>query len=101
MFAGKFAKQNNILSAAGPRGDRRRMKGAAAMPNIYQIKYADEKRFLGRNGMFTCAGIDLCRLGNTLTLTPITSKNNIGRAFIEVPTSQIDDLLIALRALKG
>lgn len=49
--------------------------------------------FLGRNGMFKQSGIAIMKTGDKITLEPITSQNMIGRAWIEIPSEEIDNFV--------
>lgn len=62
-----------------------------------QIHYQRRTTFLGRNGEFKQDGLLLTKVGDEVTLTPITSKNQIGRAMLCVPQGSIPELIDTLR----
>ena len=45
--------------------------------------------FLGRNGTFNMAGIEVWAGPDSIHLEPITSKGKIGRAWLEVPKEDV------------
>jgi hypothetical protein len=60
--------------------------------------------FLGRNGVYDAVGLHLTRLGSSpiigpsrLQIQPITSKGNLGRAWLEIPLAAVPNLIAALQ----
>src|SRR5512137_651482 len=52
--------------------------------------------FIGRNGCFKSTGLDILKLGNVVTIQPITSKGVAGRCMIEIPFGDIPSLIAEL-----
>ena len=52
-----------------------------------EIKFKRQVQFIGRNGCFKSIGLDLIvhPHSNVVSISPITSKNDIGRCIIEIP----------------
>jgi hypothetical protein len=68
-----------------------------------KIKFNEQTEFLGRNGTFRCAGIEVqeCSASaRTILLCPITSKGIEGRCWIEMPKDDIPALIDALKELQ-
>ncbi len=59
---------------------------------------------LGRNGYMHCNGLDIWAFRTTerdcVRLSPINSKDNIGRSFVEFPVNEIDKLIKELKMAK-
>ena len=60
--------------------------------------------FLGRNGVYDSIGLHLMRLDGSpitgpirLSIQPITSKGNLGRARLEIPLEAVSALVAALK----
>ena len=62
-----------------------------------QLMFKEPQFFLGRNGYFKAIGVDIDKGKLNTTLRPITSKRKLGRAALEIPTSQIDELIKILK----
>lgn len=67
------------------------------------MKFTKTTDFLGRNGMFTATGLEITACittGNNsvITLSPITSKEQIARCFIEIPREDIPALIAELQS---
>lgn len=57
--------------------------------------------FLGRNGEFKAIGVVIGKFDNDIvSIIPITSKNNFGRATIKIPVESIDDVINVLKTYK-
>lgn len=56
-------------------------------------------RFLGRNGVGKCSGVEVyySDWDNTVTLSPYTSKGEIARCSITIPASEVKGLIEALK----
>lgn len=70
---------------------------------IYEIPFS----FKGRNGTYTCKGIDIYDADPTrrgsysrIVLQPITSRDEIGSCFIDFPKNKIQELIEILENLK-
>jgi hypothetical protein len=58
---------------------------------------ADERLFfLGRNGIGKCTGLDIFEFEGVLELRPVTSKNQIGRAQLNLPVTAVPRLVKSL-----
>lgn len=72
------------------------------------IKYSITRNFLGRNGVYSCKGIEITDMNRPkdnskypyIMLEPITSKNKIGRCFIEIPRENIQEVINILEKFK-
>jgi len=70
-------------------------------------KFADRMTFLGRNGVYKQSGINVSMvIGNPIhpkrvMLSPITSKGEVGRAWLEIPKEKIPELIKALQEIGG
>lgn len=63
------------------------------------IKFDRTVQFQGRNGHFKQTGINLSdRENDVVMIEPITSKDYIGHCCIEIPASDIPELILALHA---
>lgn len=69
------------------------------MPNLIFDKTT---RFLGRNGTFKMTGMDLylSTHSKTVSISPITSKGDVGRCDMEIPVENIDAVCEQLQTLK-
>lgn len=66
------------------------------------IKFSKESKFLGRNGQFKSIGIVVGEtLENHVSIQPITSKGQIGKAIICIPKDSVNDLIKALSRIDG
>lgn len=64
------------------------------------MKFTKTTSFLGRNGCFKATGLELSTAGSkSVILEPVTSKDEIGRCFIEIPREDILDLIAELEKL--
>jgi len=66
-----------------------------------EIKYDVYSSFLGRNGYFKQSGIEIMDedCSNEIVLSPITSKKQIGRAFLTLPKDKIPEFIKALKSM--
>lgn len=66
---------------------------------LYQkINFAKTVRFLGRNGVFKCTGVQLTATqDDSIMIEPVNSKNEIGRALIEIPNQDLPAFIEGLR----
>lgn len=64
-----------------------------------KIKYNQAVNFLGRNGMFKQSGLDIYTLNRTpiIELTPIDSRSNLARSFIQIPVDALPKVIKALQ----
>ena len=66
------------------------------------VKLSETTTSFGRNGTLNTTAIDvhknLWNAGKTITISPITSKNLIGRCSIEIPVADIPKLIDELKA---
>lgn len=53
--------------------------------------------FLGRNGAFKCTGIDISQIGDRIMIMPYTSRNIVGRAYIEIPVKKLPEVIAHLK----
>lgn len=71
----------------------------------YNIEWSKNKNchFMGRNGFFSCCGINLFRPNYTpkLCITPITSKDKFANCRIEIPVSLsiLNDLISQIQEI--
>lgn len=56
--------------------------------------------FIGRNGCFKASGLEIGndKFNKVVTLEPITSKGEVGRAMLEIPKENIPDVIKELFA---
>lgn len=68
-----------------------------------EISFDRTTNFTGRNGYFKCAGVEVleCEHNDTVMLSPITSKGNIGRCDIAVPIENLKALANTLLEIAG
>ncbi len=66
---------------------------------IKDITFARPQHFLGRNGYFNANGISISNdaHNNTVDLEPLTSRNEIGQAILEIPVEDVPSVIEALR----
>jgi hypothetical protein len=68
-----------------------------------EIKFKKTTTFLGRNGEFKTSAILVCspltNNGENVRIRPITSKNEIGRCFIDIPKTNVQELIDELKNL--
>jgi len=66
-----------------------------------QFDLSKTGRFLGRNGMFKCAGIDVLVTADDkeVIISPITSKGLVGRCEIWIPKVDVSTLIKALKSV--
>ena len=57
-----------------------------------QIAFSRRTAFLGRNGVCYMDGVDITALRYTICVTPITSRKQRGRAWLEVPVEQAEEV---------
>ena len=65
------------------------------------IAFRSPTEFLGRNGIATMAGIHIGLQGDTLYLAPVTSRKQIGRAYLLIPLEATPDIAKALLRVCG
>ena len=65
------------------------------------IAFRTPTEFLGRNGMAKMAGIHIGLQGDTLYLAPVTSRKQIGRAYLLIPIEAAPDVTRALLNVCG
>jgi len=55
-------------------------------------------QFRGRNGLFKCIGVCVVHYGYTpyLSIIPITSKDQLGAALIEIPMEKRREVALAI-----
>lgn len=53
-----------------------------------QIEFPQPREFLGRNGIAKMSGVLIDRQGTDLYVAPITSRGNVGRAYLLIPREQ-------------
>jgi hypothetical protein len=63
---------------------------------MMEIRFKRTVGFLGRNGYYKMIGIVIRKIGDDIYLEPTTSKNETGRASLEIPTESITDFIDAL-----
>jgi len=68
------------------------------------IKWANKQvtNFTGRNGYFMCTGVEVIGVsqtskGDSIMISPVTSKGNIGRCDISIPVSAVPDMVKLLQ----
>jgi len=57
--------------------------------------------FLGRNGFFAMAGMEIWRNGEKVVIEPVTSKDSVGRCKMEIPTEDVEKVIDSLRKASG
>ena len=55
---------------------------------------------LGRNGYMACCGAEACLMLGQLRITPVNSKGETGRSFLEVPETELPALIRVLREIE-
>lgn len=70
---------------------------------IKEINYRTPRTFLGRNGMFKQSGIEVMTHSDGLgvRISPVTSKGQIGRAWIDIPWENLEETCKALNDAKN
>ena len=65
--------------------------------------YASPPTFLGRNGAYDMAGIEITHFPTTnmIRLEPITKKQRTGRSWLEIPEDKIKSLISELKKAIG
>ena len=71
------------------------------MPTIIKFGEDDKCQALGRNGVMAMTGIAIDSLMSSILLQPITSKNQIGRAFLEIPKLSLHELIGKLQEIES
>ena len=69
---------------------------------IKSVKYSRQVNFLGRNGFFKQAGLDIqafnCNYPTGIViLSPLTSRGNVARCQIEIPLGDVPSVIEALQ----
>ena len=68
-----------------------------------EIKFNKTTTFLGRNGEFKASAVLVCNPltnnGENVRIRPITSKNEIGRCYIDIPKANVPELIAELNQL--
>jgi hypothetical protein len=71
--------------------------------NLQKISFPDKQTsFLGRNGTGKCIGVELFRASpesQTISIMPVTSKNETGRCKIIIPVAAVPEIIVALKSL--
>lgn len=67
---------------------------------IADMIYSKITSFLGRNGNFKQSGINIFDTDDTIYLTPITSKGDLGRCEISIPKEDVSRLIAQLQKIK-
>lgn len=63
--------------------------------------FETESWFLGRNGRFRARGLHIYKEENSnIVISPITSKNQVGRCDIAVPEESLEEFINALEYVK-
>lgn len=65
------------------------------------IKFRTPTQSLGRNGVMKMAGIHISRHAGALYIAPITSKMQVGRAWMLVPLDMATDMAKGMLELSG
>jgi hypothetical protein len=65
------------------------------------IAFRKRTESLGRNGVMKMAGIHVSRHADALYVAPITSRMQIGRAWILVPLDAVGDVAKAMLDVSG
>lgn len=66
-----------------------------------RISYDKDVIFLGRNGEFRCAGLEVKQYGGIVVqFEPVTSKGEVGRCVIEMPVDKLDELIGVLSEIR-
>ena len=60
----------------------------------------DTAMFLGRNGYFTCVGVEIFDMTfrKVVEISPITSKGKVGRCYIQIPIGNLPEVIEKLSA---
>ena len=67
------------------------------MSKYEEVRFEKNVRFLGRNGLFKSMGVCVDEFEGAVNISPITSKDLIGRCCIEIPIESIPELIEALQ----
>jgi hypothetical protein len=71
---------------------------------IEMIKFAKRQGkdlyALGRNGISQSCGIELLTFGDTVRLSPINSKGQVTRCFIDIDKNSVPELIDILKKIK-
>ena len=65
------------------------------------VEFKAPTEFLGRNGQAKMVAILIDRLDNDITLVPITSRRQMGRAYLLVPKAQAPEVARAILRVCG
>lgn len=65
---------------------------------VAEVKFRLTSQFLGRNGYCKCSGVQLIGDPANVTITPLTSRNELGRCEITIPVEEIPNLIVALKS---
>ena len=65
------------------------------------VEFKAPTEFLGRNGQAKMVAMLIGRLDNDITLVPITSRRQMGRAYLLVPKAQAPEVARAILRVCG
>ena len=65
------------------------------------LMFRTPTEFLGRNGIAKMAGLHIGLQGDALYLAPVTSRKQIGRAYLLIPLEATPDVAKAMLRLCG
>ena len=73
------------------------------MANVTEIHWDEKDRagasYIGRNGVGKCLGLEFMpSVGHFVNLQPINSKGTIANCLIQIPTSQVGKVCLAMQA---
>lgn len=71
------------------------------MKTYDKIKFDKPTKFLGRNGMFDCTGLEIFLVEDVIYISPITSKGETGRAEIQIPKENVLDVINIINIMEG
>ena len=63
------------------------------------INFKSLVAFTGRNGRFKQKGLSVANEQGVITLSPITSKGDVGRCVQQIPIDQVPQVIEALQRL--
>jgi hypothetical protein len=69
------------------------------------IEFSQRTESIGRNGMLITTGLyihkNLWNNGETVSISPVTSKGLVGKCSIEIPTADIPQLINELKRIEA
>jgi hypothetical protein len=66
-----------------------------------ELKYTRKVDYRGRNGTFTCTGLDFTYSGKDIHIRPFSTKGLSFACRIEIPLEHLDDVIRILQEIKA